>query len=154
MHNGRRRAGSPPGGDWMSLLLMIQVLIDTHNYQVFDGFYNEWSYEQHLDVSLSVHAPSKRRYSPYLNESSQHRASARNTEPTPSPRCTPSSASGRSPVPIAPSTSTVGVSARGTTVPTPGLPLSGRVMARAALATTSPRMSLPSYLPGLADLSR
>ena len=28
-----------------------QVLIDTHNYQVFDGFYNAWSYDEHLQVS-------------------------------------------------------------------------------------------------------
>lgn len=26
------------------------VFIDTHNYQVFDGFYQEWSHDQHIQV--------------------------------------------------------------------------------------------------------
>jgi glucan 1,3-beta-glucosidase len=28
------------------------VFIDTHNYQVFDGFYQEWSHDQHIQVGV------------------------------------------------------------------------------------------------------
>jgi glucan 1,3-beta-glucosidase len=30
------------------------VFIDTHNYQVFDGFYQEWSHDQHIQASDAV----------------------------------------------------------------------------------------------------